>query len=138
MGNKTGVGMGIGGISMLAIFVVLCLTTLAVLSVVSARADFALTEKTAAASKQYYEADARAEEKLASLLSIVETGGNWYDYALSEGFDVFSRRGAAIIAYTAPISESKELYIEVELAVSAAGSATGQWTRTVWQTRVIE
>ena len=138
MGNKSGVGIGIGGISMLAIFVVLCLTTLAVLSVVSARADLALSEKTALSSRQYYAADAEAEEKLASLLSIVEEGGNWYDYAQSEGFEIFSRRGAAIIAYTAPISESKELYIEVELNVSAAGSATGQWNRTVWQTRVIE
>ncbi len=42
MGNKAGVGIGIGGISMLAIFVVLCLTTLAVLSLVSARADLTL------------------------------------------------------------------------------------------------
>ncbi len=123
---------------MLAIFVVLCLTTLAVLSVVSARADMALTEKTALASKQYYAADALVEEKLASLLEIVETGGNWYDFALSEGFEIFSRRGAAIVAYAAPISDSKELYVEVELAVSAAGSATGEWSRTVWQTRVIE
>ncbi len=138
MGDKSGVGIGIGGISMLAIFVVLCMTTLAVLSLVSARADYALTEKTALASKQYYSADAKAEEKLAALLEVVEDGGDWYGYAQSEGFEVFSRRGAAIVAYTAPISEGKELYIEAELAVNAAGSATGQWNRTVWQTRVVE
>ena len=138
MGNKAGVGIGIGGISMLAIFVVLCLTTLAVLSLVSARADMALTEKTALAGKQFYSADALAEEKLAALLEVVEAGGDWYGHAQSEGFEVFSRRGSAIVAYTAPISRSKELYIEAELAVSASGAATGQWSRTVWQTRVIE
>ncbi len=138
MGNKAGVGIGIGGISMLAIFVVLCMTTLAVLSLVSARADMALTEKTALASSQYYEADAKVEEKLAALLATVESGGNWYERAQSEGFEIFSRRGAAVVAYSEPISESKELYIEAELAVNAAGTATGQWRRTVWQTRVIE
>ncbi len=136
MGNKEGAGIGVGGISMLAIFVVLCLTTLAVLSLVSARADYALSEKTVMASKQYYAADALAEEKLAALLGVVESGGNWYEHAQNEGFGVFSRQGSAIVAYTAPISESKELYIEVELAMGEDGAATGQWNRTAWQTRL--
>ena len=44
--KQIGSGMGAGGISILAIFVVLCLATLAALSLVSARADRNLAEKT--------------------------------------------------------------------------------------------
>ncbi len=138
MGNKAGVGIGIGGISMLAIFVVLCLTTLAVLSLVSARADLTLTEKTALSSEEYYAADAEAEARLAGLLDTIEGGGNWYEYAQSEGFGVFSRGGAAIVAFTEPIGQSKELYVEIELEMSAAGAATGRWSRAAWQTRLAE
>ena len=44
--KQVGSGIGAGGISILAIFVVLCLATLAALSLVSARADQNLAEKT--------------------------------------------------------------------------------------------
>ena len=47
--KQIGSGMGAGGISILAIFVVLCLATLAALSLVSARADRNLAEKNAQA-----------------------------------------------------------------------------------------
>ena len=52
--KQIGSGMGAGGISILAIFVVLCLATLAALSLVSARADRNLAEKNAQASVEYY------------------------------------------------------------------------------------
>ena len=54
--KQIGSGMGAGGISILAIFVVLCLATLAALSLVSARADRNLAEKNAQASVEYYQA----------------------------------------------------------------------------------
>ena len=75
--KQIGSGMGAGGISILAIFVVLCLATLAALSLVSARADRNLAEKNAQASVEYYQADARAEEILHELLTAVQSGPGW-------------------------------------------------------------
>jgi hypothetical protein len=63
--RNTKVGAGVS--SMLMIFVVLCLTTFAVLSFVTANADRRLTLKTEATASEYYEADAQAEEVLAQL-----------------------------------------------------------------------
>ncbi|MDL2237766.1 hypothetical protein LJC56_08065 [Christensenellaceae bacterium OttesenSCG-928-K19] len=137
MGKKESIGIGTGSVSILAIFVVLCLTTLSALSLVSARADYVLAEKTAQVSKEYYEADAAAEAKLADLLEVVKTGGyQWEGYAMEQGFEIFLRDGTTVVAYTVPINDKKELYAEIELVVDAEGQATGEWNRTVWQTRI--
>ena len=66
--NTLNTGIGVGGTSILAIFVVLCLVTLASLSLVSAQADYGLAKKTAEAAQEYYAADAQAERQLACLL----------------------------------------------------------------------
>lgn len=67
MREKSGVasGVGVGGSSILVIFVLLCLTTFATLSMVSAGADLRLTDRTVETVQEYYAADARAEEILA-------------------------------------------------------------------------
>lgn len=57
--------MGVGVASMLMIFVVLCLTTFAVLSYVTANADYKLTREAAEAAEAYYAADAQSAEALA-------------------------------------------------------------------------
>ena len=58
--GKRGFG-SMGASSVLMIFVVLCLTTFGVLSLVSAKADLRLTDKTLAAAEEYYAADAEVE-----------------------------------------------------------------------------
>ncbi len=59
--------MGVGTSSILLILVVVSLTLFASLSLIQARADASLTEKTAFSTAAYYEADARAQEMLAAL-----------------------------------------------------------------------
>jgi hypothetical protein len=61
------VGLSVGTSSILVIFVLLCLTTFATLSMVSANADYKLTLRSAEAVREYYAADARAEEVYAEL-----------------------------------------------------------------------
>ena len=68
MDNRRGGALGMGSVSILAIFVVLCLTTLAALSLVGAHADYTLAQKNARASASYYAADASAEGKLQEIL----------------------------------------------------------------------
>lgn len=67
MNRKHNTGINIGGSSILMIFVLLCLTTFATLSMVSANADYKLTQQTALSTAQYYDADARAEVMLGQI-----------------------------------------------------------------------
>lgn len=60
-------GVNVGTSSILIIFILLCLVTFATLSVVSAQADYTLSEKTAASVTAYYEACNQAEARLADV-----------------------------------------------------------------------
>ena len=66
--------MGVGASSILLILVVVSLTLFASLSLIQARGDATLTQKTAAGIAAYYEADARAQEKLAALDDALQQG----------------------------------------------------------------
>lgn len=83
--KKTDTPAAVGGISLLVIFVILCLTVFAVLSLSSVRADGRLSEASAVAVRGYYEADCEAEEILAQLRAgivpeSVTAEGNRYRY----------------------------------------------------------
>ncbi len=60
MNNKNSSPLGIGIITIFMILVVLCLTTFAILTLSSARADLRLSQVNAETVTAYYEADARA------------------------------------------------------------------------------
>lgn len=74
MERKLKMSVGIGGPSIIMIFVILCLTTLGVLSLMTANADWKLTKKTAEAVTDYYTADNEAEEILASADASLQAG----------------------------------------------------------------
>lgn len=74
MNRNLKVGVGIGGPSIIMIFVVLSLTTLGALSLVTAKADWNLTKKTADSIATYYEADGEIEEILASIDASIQAG----------------------------------------------------------------
>lgn len=67
MKTKRVTGVNVGGASILVIFVLLCLTTFATLSLISANADYALSQKAAQSVSEYYGASAEAESLLAQL-----------------------------------------------------------------------
>lgn len=66
--------MGVGASSILLILVVVSLTLFSVLSLLQARADAALTEKTALSINAFYDADARAQKMLSELDSALALG----------------------------------------------------------------
>ncbi len=70
--KKRSFGISIGSSSILVVFVVLCLTTFATLSLVSANADYRLSRKTADAAASYYALDAAGEELLADVAAVLE------------------------------------------------------------------
>lgn len=65
MKNKQEYRVGIGATSMLMIFIVLCLTTLAILALSSARTDYSMTERNVEISLSYYGAVNEAQEVIA-------------------------------------------------------------------------
>ena len=74
MSRKQSMGLGVGGSSLLMVFIIVCLTTFATLSLVSANADDKLSRKTAEAASAYYDADSRAVERLAAIDALVAGG----------------------------------------------------------------
>lgn len=136
--NTLNTGIGVGGTSILAIFVVLCLVTLASLSLVSAQADYGLTKKTAEAAQEYYAADAQAERQLAVLTSAVEAGGD-IDAVAGNGIEIKEIKDkSAILSYTIQINQHKNLYVEIELGLDAVGKLNGEWARRCWETQLVE
>lgn len=139
MKTKQGnMGIGVGGVSILAIFVVLCLATLAALSLVSAQADYSLAEKTAGAAAEYYRADTKAEETLAKLIQITKQNISWEKAVEEAGFVTKKTDAGVLVSYTIPIDEIKTLEASIRLTLDEDGVPTGKWVKERWQTKVSE
>ena len=134
MDNRRGGALGMGSVSILAIFVVLCLTTLAALSLVGAHADYTLAQNNARASASYYAADASAEGKLQEILLETEQNHAWQTSLQSKGYTVVTQGETTLVAFALPIDANRRLCVEVPLRVDAAGAP--QLERRRWQVQV--
>ena len=74
MNKQQKAGLGVGGSSLLMVFIIVCLTTFATLSLVSASADDKLSIKTAEAVSAYYDADGRAVERVQTIDVLLSSG----------------------------------------------------------------
>lgn len=74
MSKKQRVGLGVGGSSLLMVFIIVCLTTFATLSLLSANSDYKLSAKTAQSVSDYYAADGRATERLQQIDALILSG----------------------------------------------------------------
>lgn len=151
MGRTGNTGLNVGGASILVIFVLLCLTTFATLSMVSANADLKLTQRTAQAAREYYEADARAEELLlraeellAALRASAGTGQDYLGRAVRElpgEIPEFTGErapdGAALLRCSIRIGESQELSVVLEV-LSSPGAQGRNCLRREWAVRNLE
>lgn len=134
--------MNVGGSSILVIFIILCLTTFATLSMVSAGADLRLSEKATAAIEDYYAADTRAEQLLAeidrALAAAVRSGGSAQSCKTAvekavEGAATLTVDGDDTLtaAYAVPMGESQQLSVELLLLLKAPPGERVQ--RRAWQ-----
>lgn len=94
----------LGGSSLLVVFAVLALTVFALLSLSTVRADVRLGDAAAKAVSGYYAADAQAQEILARLRNGEQPMGV-----------TFSGSGLLCAEYAVPISDTRELQVEVIL-----------------------
>lgn len=91
----------VGGVSLLVVFAVLCLTVFALLSLATVRADARLADASAQAVSGYYAADCQAQE----ILALLRTG------TLPDGV----AEDGGVYSYTCPISDTQELQVEVRV-----------------------
>ena len=94
----------VGGISLLVVFAVLCLTVFALLSLTTVQADVRLADASAQAAADYYAADLEAQTILARL----RNGGR------PEGV-TFTGSGLLRAEYACRISDTQELQVSVIL-----------------------
>ena len=102
--------MNIGSASILLVFVILCLVSFAVLSIVSANADSKLSTRVLERTTAYYTACNQAEQSLAgmdhTLRRIYESSDNEEAYFASVGHGK---------SYVIPISDLQSLQVTIEI-----------------------
>lgn len=101
----------VGGSSLLTVFAVLCLTVFALLSLSTVLADGRLSDLSAQAVTDYYEADCRAEEIFAKLRA------GEIPAEVTEADGVYS--------YACPVSDTQTLMVSVQ--EQRTGWAVVQW-----------
>lgn len=105
---------GIGSSSLLVIFIILCLVSFATLSIVSANADYKLSNKVLDRTTAYYEASNQAEQELAELHQRLAAA---YADSLSEE-EYFQTVGHDTY-YLLPISDLQSLEVKVGILYPA-------------------
>ena len=125
--SRSRTGLSIGASSILVIFVLLCLVAFAVLSLVSARADKALSDKNIQHLTAYYEAETAAYEKLFALdtLLVQNTDGKTSDddayfdrceTALADaGFSVSRSTAGLMVDYAIPVTQTQNLAVRIRV-----------------------
>ena len=147
--GKRSTGVNVGGSSILVIFILLCLTTFATLSMVSANADLKLTEKSAAAAQDYYAADAEAEQILAAIDAYARQlwtqnpnpaafadACQMLSSAVDGGITTLRPAGGntMLAQYAVPINDTHQLAVELEIVPNSQGYTL---TRNSWQVQSV-
>ncbi|MDD3920974.1 MAG: hypothetical protein PHO41_07395 [Eubacteriales bacterium] len=101
MNNRLPSNAGVGVASILLIVIMLSMTVFASLSLLTAKNDETLTEKTAAYTRAYYAADAAAQRTIANMNAALASGG-----ALPAG---------AALSFSIPVNDSTALAVTLRM-----------------------
>ena len=128
---------GIGGVTLLTVLLVLCLTIFAVLALSSAQADHRLSEKSAAAVAAYYTVENQAHEMMAQIEGMWPLDGRRplatdVEVRLVAHYDlqVEAEGDGLLINAEFSVQETQTLQIEAFLGPGGAG---GRWEIRKWQ-----
>lgn len=113
-----GSGMGVGYVSVMVIFVTVCLTLFAALSLRAASANDAFNERSGDFLKQYYAADSEAKRILAELDASADAAAgeffeDEFEFVEIEGVEIKRVKGGCSASYTVKIDERRMLLCEV-------------------------
>lgn len=109
-------GIGSGYLSIMMIFVVLCLTMLAALSYSTASGENKYSEKSAEYTRAYYAADLEAKRTLAEVDGVVSGYGDYTDFMLTaeldgmENIEYKSVFGGIEVSWSTPINQSQSIF----------------------------
>lgn len=131
--NRRPAGIGTGYLSIMMIFVVLCLTMLAALSYSSAAAEKKYSEKSGEYAKEYYAADIAAKRVLAEIDAIAADYDDLTDFMFIgeleevEGTSVRQLPDGVEVSWSTPINDRQ--------SISSAVKYSGEgYTVTRWNT----
>ena len=135
--NSRKIAMGVGYVSVMLIFAVICLTIFAVLSFKAAISTDSFNERSGDFLKQYYAADSKAKETLSKLndCMLEAQSSMFFDEAFQEsagaveGVTVSNAPQGFAASYTVPINDRQEL------AVNILFDNNGKYTIDQWQSR---
>jgi hypothetical protein len=101
--------IGAGSASIVLVFAVLCLTIFALITLASAENDKAMSNAEAKLVKGYYQADTLAELILSDIIEAMPIPD------IVRGIEIESKRqdDIYIVTFSCPISDRKELYVQV-------------------------
>lgn len=125
--KKKQFGMNIGSALILLVFVILCLVSFAVLSIVSANADSKLSSRVLERTTAYYDACNQAEQSLAGIDKILQR-----IYASSESEEAYFASVGHGKSYVIPISDLQSLQVTIEILYPLSADDTF-YRITAWQ-----
>ena len=129
------IGMGVGYVSVMLVFAVICLTIFAVLSFRAAMSTDSFNERSGDFMKQYYAADTDAKKMLSQLNDCALNAKNsgFFEDVFTEsaqdieGVSVKSSPRGVSASYTVAINERQEL------TVSVVFDSSGEYTIEQWR-----
>lgn len=115
------IAIGVGYVSVMLIFAVICLTIFAVLSFKAAMSTDSFNDRSGEFLKQYYAADAKAKETLSKLNdSMLEARGSMFfeeEFQASasqlDGVTVKQSADGFAASYVVPINDRQELAVDI-------------------------
>ena len=119
MSNKNSTGVSVGSISLLVIFLVLCMSIFSVLSLTTAKAELRLAEMSARVITGYYDADLACMEKMERLQEMLNQGATSSDVVREAellGGTATLADGAVRIEYSHHIIPGQDLQAVLEMA----------------------
>ena len=125
--RKKQFGMNIGSASILLVFVILCLVSFAVLSIVSANADSKLSARVLERTTAYYAACNQAEQSLAGMDKTLQRM-----YASSDSEEAYFVAVGHGKSYVIPISDLQTLQVTIEILYPESDEDTF-YRITAWQ-----
>lgn len=124
---KRNFGTTMGVTSIIAILVILVLVVFSALSLITAKADQKLSQKTADNIKAYYTADAQGEEIIADIANVIASKKNAQKYTTEKNYKYKRTGKGELVKFTVTIDDSRILNAEVLF------NNKGQAEKQLWQ-----
>ena len=121
----------IGSVSLLMIFIVLCMVTFAALSLSTASGSYRSAQTLAGHTTAYYRASNKAEKKLAETEKILQacyhstSDADSYYQQVRQQLGITGSDGSLIYSFQTAVSKSQELEVRIQITYPDSSTAAG-------------